>query len=1824
MTTSLDKILGYVSLDLSTFEMRGAKSGVNNARTTGPVYVDGTYSYPFKSIVTGYGTFVNDSSIVGNFHFNPPYDGSNAFMLYPGDNLTAHSLPLQIKKIKDTTSFELVDAVSFDAVADPISFNLIERDYIVEPDEDNNTKTGTAFFTTGSKNVHGSGFSNLAAGDFIRTDNYLQYYRIATVSDPNLTLVAPYDGSSTPPTPISGEPYVAKRWVAGRAELRYSRDNVTYDSQSAKWKYAAITKDGLPSSTDFTDLSDGIELKFTHSLNSNAPDIMDVNSVVDKIFSKATQYDTFQYSFPVVPHPETLTLKINNAVKDLYPKGNQDYVLNYTNNPLYTPPPPPDHRNVANFMPIRGPQYVTYRNGGKGFIRPPTKDTQSGQFQAVDASGNSITGIMQGTEIIALGDKTQVLYKNYALEPYSGMVELTETVINEPVVKYVGVNYNSSIDYGLEIYLNGEKQKITFPPSSSDDVIFQPDFGRFKPRSQDHPGPDDIYEIHYMVDSGASQTDTIQVDAGQTVINTRLFPIKQYTLFLAKDGGYLDEGDDYVVSYLSGKITLLSAPTVKTNYTVNYNVLSKQVNDITYSDGVSFCTVHDSRMSVINADTYQFQMANTLFDLGNMNMTILRIYNESRNRDYDIANYVGEGSTINLALTAANLAVGLSTSDVVVVDYTYPSDTVEYVPVSINYLEIKSGATAMYLEGVDLTPTVVPGAVLNLDLPNTSTQFFNVVDSISYDGFGTKIILKTPVTQDIVNPNLNISDSSVSFFASPVSAGPIISGSSKIPFLKKNISNIFRPGTLINVQNQIYVATGATFDGTDTQVSLTSQVITDCTNSGYLSSVTYSETPIYNEGATVIVPALPAITLTGQPALHLSVVNNSNSIYDIASDTFALSIDSTAFNYGNLTVASLALAIDSSGIPDLHVATDASSWKANKIRPVTALTTYTGYDTVLYADYNLRHSTNSITYVDNTNFSINSSGAVELKDPIKRYDRYNMDYLGRRFIDTTQVTYTFKYFTSLPAKSKVQASFEFDNLDQFYIQVLDRRQFFNDVTIPRMKDEAYQLNGNVGQGGEVSGDEGSGPSSGGISGDEYRRQDAEIECRVFEDIYDFFQKRLDSYGTEILSITGLKMFNNDGTFSDDQQIGANKTVSRIFPNMRYTSYEPMQVNPLTGYYTSNGAVFTNNSQEITGVGNQLWTQKLKTGDFITRADSTVKYKIASVVNDSSIVLEQPFVAPPSRRKYPKKLKPQYRALYDSYYARKLPYLASTGFPLYDDDGYLGPKAVGELDDDFGLSSGDMFKCSMTRSDGIVWSGSGSDTTISKYIFMDPGLPYSLFTTSVSKLSASDIAQRLSSNMPGLIVRAETVVDPEEPYGYRTALVLRADSIAKVNVLSLSEGDAPYGDAMSKLGFSPDSTYVGNWDRTAYSPEFVWDLWELTPDKDESTALLAMLPPGNTNKLLRSISPLYADFSSALTRELSYLYQEVDSLNTQIDALSVITSEPGISSSYAHATDACNNALTARTNALNAISNNLYILQDPSDGTWVWPINKASVDPDEFYFDGTDSFVLTTYVGDDARILNTPAISFISQLSTDPFIPPVVNQDSSNQGGTWTGWDSSVSNAYSLKNDATFTIAPTPLFVIRNDNTDYITDIYYTVSPTGLKIDWTNIDSSSFHNEYLYNDFYQVKDMTAAINLDSSGVMAVHGAQYKDVPNQYFVNSEGWAYPTDATIYKGLGSLYVSYSTISDRNVNDRLPVVYDRTGYLWHTRLPYLSSRENTVKGDILDEGLLRTSTGDPGDIYAWANNRFNRRQGCYAKLKQIEQIMASNQAAISINKSLI
>jgi hypothetical protein len=108
------------------------------------------------------------------------------------------------------------------------------------------------------------------------------------------------------------------------------------------------------------------------------------------------------------------------------------------------------------------------------------------------------------------------------IDQYSGMIEATDSTVREPIVKYVNVKYADMIDYGFTVYLDGKKQKISFPSQTSDDILFQPLSGRLKPTNQDHPGPDQTYEIHYMTEATAVSNEQHPATTGQTEISTNL------------------------------------------------------------------------------------------------------------------------------------------------------------------------------------------------------------------------------------------------------------------------------------------------------------------------------------------------------------------------------------------------------------------------------------------------------------------------------------------------------------------------------------------------------------------------------------------------------------------------------------------------------------------------------------------------------------------------------------------------------------------------------------------------------------------------------------------------------------------------------------------------------------------------------------------------------------------------------------------------------------------------------------------------------------------------------------------------------------------------------------------------------------------------------------------------------------------------------------------------------------------------------------------------------------------------------------------------------
>ncbi len=1766
MTTDISTILSYDTIDLSLFEIRGARSGINNARSTGPVYTGGTY-VPADSSVSGAGTFSSDTTVSG-FSFAPPYGSLDTDSLKVGDNLTSNAVTFRITNIDTINSFQIDPAAAFSG-GYPLSLDLDQREYVVEPDVIENTTTGQANFFSGSVAVTGSGFNALTGGDFIKHDAYQTFFRIdQVINDNSLNLVSTYSGDTT-----SG-PYTGKRWIIGRTKIQYAKNNFTYDGQSAKWKYDSITGNDLTTSTSFAPLADGIDMAFTRALNVNEPDLMDVAVTNNQTFASETQYETFQFALPVVPFPEvSMELFINDVKKTMF----QDYVLTYSQSPLYEPPPPPNQRFVANVMFLDGVDNVA----------PSSTLSESGQIVLIDSEGEAIPGIFAGSETITINGTDQTTLQDYMLEPNTGTLEVTDTVINEPIVKYVSDDFSDYIDYGFSVFLNGKKQKISFPAEADDDILFQVASGRLKPRDKDHPGPGEVYQVNYMVETTSVSNETKQGIAGETVLELNRYPVKQDSIFLAKNKAFLEEGVDFFVSYLTGRILLEVASTDTDIFKVNYTPLSKQVNELFYEDGSWYCTVNDSRLTIQDAANFKFTLANRNLDVENI--TILRIYNETRDKDYSLTGFSTDGTVIILQKNSINVSVGLDADDVVVIDYKFiqlqdPGNYVEYFPVVVNYLIVEEGSKAVYIEGSDLTSFIDSSSVMGLARPDAASETFHTIESASYDNYGTRINIETSVPEDITNPKISISDSAPSYLTVPLQADPLVTGSTSMTFPGTNIRDIFRPYTLLDVDDDIYQVSGSAYDTetNKTVVALSSEILYDQTDSTVLSNVLYTDNPIYPEGSTDITPSKSAITLFNQSAFVMN--NDSDRILSVTSTAIGMTIDGTAFSYANSsTLGDLSSAIDSSNIDALALTTYASGWQSDKIIPVTDVSVYRDSSTVLYATDALRYKDIDATvYTDSSNFTVTEAGTILLENGLQRGDRYNLDYLGRQFLGDDQLEYSLRYFTSLPAKSKVSASFQYINLDQFYIQVMNQRDFFERVTIPRMEEEAQQLSGSVGQGGTLPSDDGATNDDGGITGIEYTRRDTEIECGIFENIYDFFQNRLEDYGLEMEAAFGLGLFNNDGTFSKAEQDGAAKVISRIFPSADYTNFDPMQVNPLTGYFFDSDARFTKNSLTVTGTGTH-WTDQLLADGYIGSVDSTRRYEILSVDGPTSLTLKEDFEE--------KTVTGEYTATNNSY-------------PVYDDDGFMGGKIIGSKNKDYGILSGDAFNC--------IIDGVGKD-----YTFEFPTGPF--IGDFFSDPDGPAIARILTSNVSGLSCSFERVLDPTTTYGYKSTLVMRTTYPS--NLLEMGDNTT-----VDKLGFSSDQTAVGNLDPADHRPEIDLDGYERGFIAAEKTELDTLI--GYSNKLDRaSPAGLIAtnDAEIEMENERDTILEEIQKLQAEISATGDIIAEGGIPSGDTSAAHLAATLQLVDTQLALAAINNITPGWQGKGTNWKWSLDfsdhnvfirgkdatDVGVASGGTPIEGQTFFILQASPGYDRRILN-------ATLFASPYMPVITGEgDNSSIAGTWSPWEISP-NDYSVNNEITF-IINTPTVITLTDTTT-VSNLRYVTDETAVNLLW-EITGDTYQEVYRYTDYNSVGAIKAVLNA-SAVVSATGSAVYNSDLSEAFTLDTQLINP-NATIKPGLRDAKVNYQTISERLLEDRTDFIVARDLTL-SNRITYLTSRVPQILSSIASEELLLDSDGNPGDLYTWANNRYNRRQGCYARLKQIEAQIASNESALNINKNFI
>lgn len=527
------------------------------------------------------------------------------------------------------------------------------------------------------------------------------------------------------------------------------------------------------------------------------------------------------------------------------------------------------------------------------------------------------------------------------------------------------------------------------------------------------------------------------------------------------------------------------------------------------------------------------------------------------------------------------------------------------------------------------------------------------------------------------------------------------------------------------------------------------------------------------------------------------------------------------------------------------------------------------------------------------------------------------------------------------------------------------------------------------------------------------------------------------------------------------------------------------------------------------------------------------------------------------------------------------YLGTTGiktfamiskFPLYDDDGHTGAKIIGSKSDGFGISNGDHFILTV-------------DSSYQNYIF--PG----------DVNNGSLIASLITGGFNGVNATYEWVTDLSAPYGYRETLILRTNGLHnKLVVHNDSSGTA------LKLGFVPDTTSIGNNNTTDRSSEYAALLQEQTDlgysSSNEYLAISTLL--GETNKLNRNSTDVTSVFNYCLD-EFNQVVIQMDRLNLQISSLNKLLAEPSLAS-YSDSSTALTNAYSALSDCSDAfVTNYSTLVSIDTKGALGWALNLLNdvqyitpVSDTTFglYVDSTKSFVDATI----STVYYSPiAYFFDTSLPIDGTF-----------NGSW--YPSPTGNRYTTDSTLTFTITDRTDFLILN-RTDAASHSYFT---DGVRL---VIDSTDFY----YNSYPTVGAMKTAINSLALGITASGNIAYNSLASGF--QGSGSITP-DATLHPGLRSCYVDYWTIEDNFLWDRLDYITNRYTEVTN-RLAYLVTRQNQIKSTILSEEYLRATDGSTGNIYNWADNRFNRSNGCEARLKQIEKQIQMNQSGLQVSKRL-
>jgi len=682
-------------------------------------------------------------------------------------------------------------------------------------------------------------------------------------------------------------------------------------------------------------LSTGIEIQFLEATKPGASDLETVSSVRKTLVDNNPQDVTDVSLSPMPYPHSSLKVWWGIGESGLQEKTElEDYVVNYSQSPDFAYPSPPyEERRVAYIKFLDKLQDEVQVTGIGPTTSGVVAVSREVTVQSSGAKARKpIQRVIYGTDEVKVDSQTLGRYRDYVMDYDAGTMVLVDHRNAESPYDHVAVPREVMWD-GVSVIRGVPEDEVrsyddlVVPGVTGlqdvDGVMY------FEDTDENNLVAGADYVLEYT--SGAIRlTNTLK--KGQAVLvsyyvegddvekeklsasDTRLnkYPVLRDSVTILKHWSRTDqygrtesgstvlvEGSDFEMSYFTGHVKFINPAAYSEDVTsleVAYTPLS-QMNCVLQSlagDRDSYLmTLLDDSVEVVEARDYLFKINNPVVstpsedyfkDPGDPSKysfsgTVLqdmplhaRVLGRSELLDTEGWGYDDQSRQLRLQ-SYRNTQVILE-DDTVLCTYSFEGDTLPYAPVQVTYPFISGGTNQFLIEGFDRTDILRSGTVMRIDNRDPVARYYFVVDSVSYQKEGTYVTIRGTFPEDINAPLFYVLDGPVVWQPMPASSTldtGELTGSEQLVFTggTLEIQQTIKPNSLLLVDGtDTYTVTSVEVSGNEVTIGVHPPLVR-----ANPSLVVHSRTPVYDVGDTTLLMRHFVLDDIPEPAFTVSYVS---------------------------------------------------------------------------------------------------------------------------------------------------------------------------------------------------------------------------------------------------------------------------------------------------------------------------------------------------------------------------------------------------------------------------------------------------------------------------------------------------------------------------------------------------------------------------------------------------------------------------------------------------------------------------------------------------------------------------------------------------------------------------------------------------------------------------------------------------------------------------------------------------------------------------------------------------------------------------------------